>query len=166
MSGPAPAPSGVTVAVDDQTAEGLDDPEHWGAVAAATLTAEGVTSGHLDLLFVDRDTMTELNTTHMGAAGPTDVLAFPLDGPDAPPAEGSVDPVPVHLGDVVVCPEVARGQAANHAGTETAELTLLIVHGILHILGHDHADADERTVMQGRERHHLARYGIGHPVPS
>ncbi|MFV0526841.1 MAG: rRNA maturation RNase YbeY [Acidimicrobiales bacterium] len=175
MTGPDPTPgTGVTVTVDDRTDDGLDDPDHWAAVASATLVAEGVTGGHLDLLFVDRDAMAELNATHMGADGPTDVLAFPLDGPDivTPPGSGPAGSdrgpvtISVHLGDVVVCPEVARSQAPEHAGTETAELTLLIVHGVLHILGHDHAEADERAEMQRRERHHLARYGIGHPVPS
>ena len=59
--------------------------------------------------------------------------------------------VPVLLGDVVVCPAVAAEQAAAHAGTVDDELALLVVHGVLHVLGHDHAEADETARMRERE---------------
>ncbi len=98
----------------------------------------------LNVLCVDADAMTELNVAHMGADGPTDVLAFPLDAPgEALAGEPSI------LGDVVLCPEIAARQAAEHGVSEAAELELLLVHGILHLLGHDHADEDERREMFG-----------------
>ena len=62
------------------------------------------------------------------------------------------------LGDVVVCPEVAAAQAASHAGTLDDELALLVVHGVLHVLGHDHAEPDERARMQEQELHHLMNH--------
>jgi probable rRNA maturation factor len=105
--------------------------------------------------------MTALNLEHMGEDGPTDVLAFPIDGPDlaagdrsAPVRTGGPPPV---LGDVVSCPTVARRNAAAHDVAEEDELALLVVHGVLHILGHDHAEAEETAVMKGREQLHLAR---------
>lgn len=91
---------------------------------------------------VKAEPMASLNQTHMGKAGPTDVLAFPIDLPD-----DLADGEPGILGDVVLCPEVAASQAAAHGKTIDQELDLLLVHGILHLLGHDHAEPDEKKVM-------------------
>jgi probable rRNA maturation factor len=62
------------------------------------------------------------------------------------------------LGDVVVCPTVAARQAPEHAGTVDAELALLVVHGVLHLLNYDHADEREAESMQRRERELLERF--------
>ena len=93
-----------------------------------------------------------LNVEHMGGTGPTDVLSFPLDAAE----DSVVGPGPRLLGDVVVCPAVAADQAPTHAGTLDDELALLIVHGILHVLGWDHATEDETATMQAREQDLLA----------
>jgi probable rRNA maturation factor len=98
----------------------------------------------LNVLCVDRPSMTELNVQHMGRKGPTDVLAFPMDLPGE-----SLEGEPSILGDVVLCPDVAAEQAPEHGATYQAELELLLVHGILHLLGHDHAEPDERRAMVG-----------------
>ena len=66
--------------------------------------------------------------------------------------------LPLLLGDVVVCPAVAARNAPSHAGTYDDELALLIVHGILHVLGHDHAEPEETAVMQERERSLLEQF--------
>ncbi len=175
-NGPGPQVVGF-----DQTDAGVEDLGRWSSVARQTLVDERIRRGQLDLIFVDADEMAELNRTHMGHAGPTDVLAFPLDADDREPPgsataadPGWVEPVPLaqgdtvplHLGDVVVCPSVAAAQAPDHCGSIDAELSLLIIHGVLHVLGHDHAEPDEQAVMQQRERHHLARHGHDHPVPA
>jgi probable rRNA maturation factor len=96
----------------------------------------------LSILLVDRAAIAELNTKHMGQAGPTDVLAFPIDRPGE-----TLAGEPAMLGDVVLCPEVAAEQASEHGHPLDAELDLLLVHGILHLLGHDHAQAAERRAM-------------------
>jgi probable rRNA maturation factor len=96
----------------------------------------------VNVLCVGRDAIGELNERHMGVRGPTDVLAFPLDLPGE-----TLAGEPAILGDVVLCPEVARRQAAGHGKTPEAELDLLLVHGILHLLGHDHAEPEERSAM-------------------
>ncbi|MEM7340638.1 MAG: rRNA maturation RNase YbeY [Actinomycetota bacterium] len=151
------------VGLDESGFAGLDV-DRWCGIAERALEGEGVAGGRLDLVFVDLDAMADLNTEHMGHEGPTDVLAFPLDGPAA--LDGSADDAPpLHLGDVIVCPQRAADQAPDHAGSLDAELTLLVVHGVLHVLGHDHAEPAERLAMQARERWHLARDGINHPVP-
>lgn len=99
----------------------------------------------LALLLVDVDTIAELNQEHMGHDGPTDVLAFPIDEP----GEALAGP-PAILGDVVLCPVVAKDQAGVNGHTLTEELAMLTVHGILHLLGWDHADAQEEAAMFGR----------------
>ncbi len=121
------------------------DGERLRDLAAHVLTDRGVPAGmELNVLCVDADAMTELNVAHMGADRPTDVLAFPLDAPgEALAGEPSI------LGDVVLCPEIAARQASEHGVSEAAELELLLVHGILHLLGHDHAEEDERREMFG-----------------
>jgi probable rRNA maturation factor len=132
----------------------------WSRLAEAVLVDEGV-RGELDLTFVDEPEMADLNLTHMGHEGPTDVLAFPIDGEHDRAA--TPDGVPRLLGDVVICPTVARRNAPGDAGVDAEaalhdELALLVVHGVLHILGWDHATDDERRAMQARERHHLDRW--------
>jgi probable rRNA maturation factor len=94
------------------------------------------------LLLVDEDTIAGLNQQHLGHEGPTDVLAFPIDEPGESPPAG-----PAILGDVVVCPAVAHRQARERGVSEHSELQLLTVHGILHLLGMDHAEPDEERAM-------------------
>ena len=145
---PSPTAALTVVAADEQAAtDGVPvDVDRWAALAHAVLADCGA-SGELTLTFVDRDEITALNAEHLGEDGPTDVLSFPLDAVDdeRPPS------VPVLLGDVVVCPAVAVDQAAAHAGSVDDELALLVVHGVLHVVGHDHAEPDETAVMRERE---------------
>jgi probable rRNA maturation factor len=67
--------------------------------------------------------------------------------------------VPLLLGDIMLCPAVAERQAVKHRGDYETEIALLLVHGVLHLLGHDHAEPAEEAVMKERERFHLARHG-------
>lgn len=128
------------------------DGERWSRLLAATLVAEGVAPGvEVGLSFVTPAAMAELNAAHMGATGPTDVLAFPIDGRDATRGASGLGP-PGVVGDVVVCPSVAYANAPGHAGLPADEVALLVVHGALHLTGHDHAEADEREQMRARER--------------
>ncbi len=94
------------------------------------------------LLLVDRDTISQFNATHMGRIGPTDVLAFPIDEPGETPPD-----VPSVLGDVVLCPAVATEQAPRFDRSAHEELRLLTVHGLLHLLGMDHATSEEEREM-------------------
>jgi probable rRNA maturation factor len=100
----------------------------------------------LSIMLVDVDVMAELHVRWMDEPGPTDVLSFPMDEL-RPGREGDVTP-PGLLGDIVLCPEVAA-QQARVAGHSTAEeLLLLATHGILHLLGYDHAEtADEKEMF-------------------
>jgi probable rRNA maturation factor len=155
---------------DEQDAAPVDV-ARWVALAREVLLFEGVRGdAELSLLFVDEAAIAELNRRFMNAEGPTDVLAFPIDDPVEAgrwPDAGTSGPdredpepgdLPLLLGDVVVCPAVAARQAPEHAGTYDDEIALLVVHGVLHVLGHDHADADETAAMQARERDLLDRF--------
>ena len=105
--------------------------------------------------YVDEATIGELNREHLGGAGPTDVLSFPIDT-EAPPATAP-DPTRV-VGDIVVCPSTAERQAPGHSGDPHDEIAVLLVHAALHLVGHDHAEADERDRMWRAEQQALAAH--------
>lgn len=104
-------------------------------------------SADLAVLLVDTEAMSDLHERWMDEPGPTDVLSFPMDEL-RPPAEGE-EPEPGLLGDIVLCPEVAEQQARGAGHSTEAELHLLTTHGILHLLGYDHAEPDEEKEMFG-----------------
>lgn len=144
--------------------------KRWAGLAAAVLRDEGVGRGELGLRFVDPAAMAALNARHMGSVGPTDVLAFPIDGAgiDGAGIDGAGGSVHIPeqtplLGDVVVCPAYAAEQAPDHAGgthdgSLGDELALLVVHGVLHVLGYDHQSDADAAAMQARERQLLAAH--------
>lgn len=94
----------------------------------------------ISLTFVDETEMEELHIKWMDEPGPTDVLSFPMDMP-----ESKNDAVT--LGDIVIAPSVAARQAAAAGHSAEHEIFILASHGLLHILGYDHADADEEKIM-------------------
>ena len=119
----------------------------------------------LSVLCVDVEYMSSLHERWMGEKGPTDVLAFPMDELDTARPDDP-EPGPALLGDVVLCPEVAAEQAPGHGATPAEEIELLLVHGILHLLGHDHAEDDERRVMFSLTDRLLAAFrALPEPVP-
>jgi len=111
----------------------------------------------LSVLLVDEPAMTELHVRWMGEEGPTDVLAFPMDELRPPQPGGTqgerekpdASGIPGLLGDVVICPQVAAVQARQAGHSTGSEIDLLCTHGILHLLGYDHADAAEHATMFG-----------------
>jgi probable rRNA maturation factor len=111
----------------------------------------------LSVLLVDEPAMTELHTRWMGEPGPTDVLAFPMDeirppqpgGTHADHSTAEPPEIPGLLGDVVICPQVARAQAKQAGHSVSDEISLLCTHGILHLLGYDHAEPEEHAAMFG-----------------
>jgi len=123
----------------------------------------------LSVLIVDEAAMTELHERWMGEPGPTDVLSFPMDElrPPSPVAGTSgrggeePGPDPALLGDVVLCPQVAAEQAKQAGHSAQQELELLTVHGILHLLGYDHADPEEEAAMFGLQGQLLTAWRAG-----
>lgn len=146
-------------------------PEALGDLLAAVLRSEGIPAGaEAGLHLVGVAEMSGLNADAMGVDGPTDVLSFPIDGTScrglavpahAGPSGSSHElsgrqPETVLVGDLVLCPEVAAANAADHAGTFADELRLLVVHGGLHLCGWDHRTSDEQRSMWRRERDLMA----------
>ncbi|MFL5767038.1 MAG: rRNA maturation RNase YbeY [Actinomycetota bacterium] len=122
-----------SILISDRQTRPIDEPG-LRELAERTLVAEGKASSELSVSFVEEEEIADLHVRYMGEEGPTDVLSFPLEDDD----EG----VEI-LGDVVIAPAVA---ARNNPDVE-AELRLLLVHGILHLLGHDHEEVAEKAAM-------------------
>lgn len=142
------------VAIDDQNDHPIDL-LRWSALAESVLRGEDVAGpSELNVTFVGVDEMTDLNVEHMAGTGPTDVLSFPLDDEPGVVFDGQ----PRLLGDVVICPAVVHAQAPDEPD---AEMALMVVHGVLHILGMDHQETDEAAAMKAAEQRHLLRWRDG-----
>ena len=118
--------------------------------------------------------MERLHKQYMDLDGPTDVLAFPMDELDLRGSRGvghgsghgspvDDDTAPTMLGDVVLCPEVAERQARDAGHSTLDELRLLTTHGVLHLLGYDHAEPEEHAEMFGLQAELLASFEAGSP---
>ena len=133
------------------------------AVARFVLEELGVNPlAELSVLLVDGGSMSALHERWMGEPGPTDVLAFPMDELDTARGPDETEPGPALLGDVVLCPELARRQAAQAGHSMAEELHLLCVHGVLHLLGYDHGEPDEEREMFGLQTRLLDTWRSGH----
>ena len=151
----------MSIEVANESGVDVDEPA-LVALARHVLVELGVHPlAELSLLLVDEKAMTALHERWMNEPGPTDVLAFPMDELDPVPRSGrgveeDAEPPPTLLGDVVLCPEVARRQArtAGHAAED--ELHLLATHGILHLLGYDHGEPAQEREMFRRQGELLA----------
>jgi len=163
----------MSVFASDEQSDVEVDLGRYLRLARLVLEAERAPSDcEVSLIFVDETAITDLNVRFLDGTGPTDVLAFPIDDDHVPsgrqPDEGGRGPgaphepsdPPVVLGDVVLCPSVARRQAPEHAGTLDDELALLVVHGVLHLLNYDHAEEEDAAVMQRRERELLEQFRL------
>lgn len=127
------------------------------ATARQLLEALGERDAALSLSFVDDAHIRELNRLHRGKDKPTDVLSFPLAAAD--PANG----VERLLGDVVISVDTARRQAADYDASLEAEINRLLIHGVLHVMGHDHEETAERDRMRAEERRLADRIGLSWP---
>ncbi|GAA1393770.1 rRNA maturation RNase YbeY [Luteococcus peritonei] len=101
----------------------------------------------LSILLVDEPTMENYHVRFMDLPGPTDVMSFPMDELRAP--EDDEEAPQGLLGDIVLCPAVTERQAAENGRRPEEEAEYLLIHGLLHLLGHDHAEPEEKAVMFG-----------------
>jgi probable rRNA maturation factor len=107
----------------------------------------------LDVLLVDEEEMTQLHIKWMDEPGPTDVLTFPMDEIRPHSSEPGI------LGDIVICPQVAMRQAESAGHPFTHEMSILGAHGLLHIVGYDHADKEDEKEMFDLQESIVARWG-------
>jgi probable rRNA maturation factor len=128
------------IAIDDRQTDAVDV-EGLRALARECLVGEGAVDAELSISFVTEEEIADLHRRYLQQDGPTDVLSFPLDD------EVGEDGLRM-LGDVVIAPVVA---ARNNPDEPDSELRLLLVHGILHLLGHDHMEQADRATMWARQ---------------
>lgn len=143
----------------------LQSPQDWSHLeeplvraAESALTHEEVQTGSLTLVLTDGDAIQEFNRKFAGEDHPTDVLSFP---------DGSQDPhdQTLYLGDVLVALDVARLQAEAAGHTLIDELTMLTVHGVLHLLGYDHADPESEQEMWAAQNEILNHLNVRNAEP-
>lgn len=140
----------MTIEISNETTEDVDlkRVERLAAFALEQLRLHPATD--LGIVFLDEGPMADLHVKWMDEPGPTDVLSFPMDelrpgSEDSPASEGV-------LGDIVVCPQVAAKQAVAAQHATINEVLLLVTHGILHLVGFDHAEPDEEAEMFGLQK--------------
>jgi len=140
----------VSVEVNNESAVEVDETEIVGLARHVLARMHVHPQAELSVVLVDEPAMEQLHVQWMDEPGPTDVLSFPMD--ELRPGTDGEESAPGLLGDVVLCPQVAarQGQAAGHTTQE--ELLLLTTHGILHLLGYDHAEPEEEREMFGLQR--------------
>lgn len=132
-----------------------------GLVALATFALDRLRihpQADLSIVLVDETTMAEYHERFMDLPGPTDVMSFPMDELRAP--EEDEEPPLGLLGDIVLCPTVTARQAAENGREPAAEAEYLLIHGLLHLLGHDHADPEEKAVMFGLNDRIIAEWEL------
>jgi probable rRNA maturation factor len=120
------------------------------AAASGVLEGEGVSNAAISLAFVDNSTIHRLNKQFLDHDEPTDVITFPLSGPGAKSLEG----------ELVIGVEIGIEQAAERGHDVLIELTLYVIHGLLHLCGYDDHSERDRAAMREREQHHLRKLGL------
>jgi len=140
----------MSTEVNNETGVAIDAAE-FAALADHVLRVMHVNPrAELSILFVDPEPMAELHERWLDLPGPTDVMSFPMDElrPGTPDHETPAGT----LGDIVVCPQVAAKQALQAGHSAVEEMLLLTTHGILHLLGYDHAEPQEKEEMFALQR--------------
>jgi probable rRNA maturation factor len=148
-SDPGDHPPSVVVADEQQSV--VVDSGALASLAAHALSALRIDGAELSIVLAEPGRMATLKSEWMGIDEPTDVLAFPMDASD--PTVG-----PRLLGDVVLCPFVARAQASEAGHAFEDEMNLLLVHGILHLIGHDHAEPADKAAMWAEQERILGSF--------
>ncbi|MBV8076689.1 MAG: rRNA maturation RNase YbeY [Planctomycetaceae bacterium] len=150
-----PPPPAIEVAISNTQRHLEIDPEALARLVRRALLAEGVAAASISLALVDDATIHQLNRRYLGHDWPTDVISFRLS---------EVGEVPLS-GELVISAELAVSTAREAGVDPWAELALYVVHGVLHLCGHDDQSEDDRAAMRRREHELLAREGITDTFP-
>ncbi|CAH0224669.1 rRNA maturation RNase YbeY [Plantibacter sp. VKM Ac-2885] len=148
----------MTIEINNESGVAVDESRIL-ALASFALDAMHVSpDAELAIVLVDEGAMEQLHVQWMDEPGPTDVLSFPMD--ELRPGTEENPTPPGLLGDIVLCPQVAETQAAAAKHSTMDELQLLTCHGVLHLLGYDHAEPDEEKEMFGIQRDILLAFAL------
>lgn len=152
-----PADERINVQVDEPFVAEVDAADLVNVIAAA-LAHEGVAEAEVTLVITDDEAVADLNRRYRGVDGPTDVLSFPAQEPT--PGFVSAPEAAAYLGDIIIALPFTRRQAAELGRPLAEELRLLTVHGVLHLLGYDHAEPAAEAAMWARQEA-ILRLGTG-----
>lgn len=152
----------MAVELANESGVDLDEAQIQDIVAFALTRLRVHPDADLAVVLVDEAAMEQLHVQWMGEPGPTDVLSFPMDEL-RPGRDGEVSAEGI-LGDIVVCPSVAATQAEAAGHSTIAEIQMLCVHGLLHLLGYDHAEPDEEKEMFGLQAEVLDEFHRTRPA--
>lgn len=148
----------MTIEINNESGVDVDESRIL-ALASFALDAMHVSpDAELAIVLVDEGAMEQLHVQWMDEPGPTDVLSFPMD--ELRPGTEENPTPPGLLGDIVLCPQVAETQATAAKHSTMEELQLLTCHGVLHLLGYDHAEPDEEKEMFGIQRDILLAFAL------
>jgi probable rRNA maturation factor len=148
----------LSIEINNESTIPVDEAAIQRLAAFALDTMHVHADAELAIVLVDEGAMEQLHVQWMDEPGPTDVLSFPMD--ELRPGTADQETPPGLLGDIVLCPQVAQAQAETAGHSTMEELLLLTTHGILHLLGFDHAEPDEEKEMFGIQRDILVGFSM------
>ncbi|WP_038169408.1 rRNA maturation RNase YbeY [Tomitella biformata] len=137
----------MSIEVANESGVEVDEQDMIAAAQYALARMDVHPAAELSITLVDMTTMADLHLRWMDLPGPTDVMSFPMDEIVPGGRPDATAPGPSVLGDIVLCPEFAAGQAKESGNSLSAEIAMLTVHGVLHLLGYDHAVPAEEKEM-------------------
>ncbi|NMM90835.1 rRNA maturation RNase YbeY [Rhodococcus sp. SRB_17] len=139
----------MSIEVSNESGMDISEPELISVARFVIARMDVHPAAELSMVLVDSATMADLHVRWMDLPGPTDVMSFPMDELEPGGRPDSPEPGPSMLGDIVLCPSFAADQADKAGHPLAHELALLTVHGVLHLLGYDHAEPEEEKEMFG-----------------
>lgn len=145
----------MNLIIANQTDQNIDMDEKLESVVKTVLETEGLSLDYeVSITFVDKGEIHKLNKEFRNVDRPTDVLSFPMD------EDFFIEGVDTMLGDIVICMDVANDQAKDFGHSLDREIMYLTAHSMLHLLGYDHLEEDEKTHMRAREKEVMKSLGV------
>ena len=145
----------MNLLITSNTNENIDMNDKLYDVVKAVLDNEGLSMDYeVSITFVDKDEIHKLNREYRKVDRPTDVLSFPMN------EEFLIEGVDSMLGDIVICMDIAKDQAKEYGHSLDREIMYLTCHSMLHLLGYDHIEEDDKKIMRGKEKEVMKNLGV------
>lgn len=145
----------MNLLITNNTNENIDMNDKLYDVVKAVLDNEGLSMDYeVSITFVDKDEIHKLNKEYRKVDRPTDVLSFPMN------EEFLIEGVDSMLGDIVICMDIAKDQAKEYGHSLDREIMYLTCHSMLHLLGYDHIEEDDKKIMRGKEKEVMKKLGV------
>lgn len=145
----------MNLLITNDTNENIDMNDKLYDVVKAVLDNEGLSMDYeVSITFVDKDEIHKLNREYRKVDRPTDVLSFPIN------EEFLIEGMDSMLGDIVICMDIAKNQAKEYGHSLDREIMYLTCHSMLHLLGYDHIEEDDKKIMRGKEKEVMKKLGV------